>query len=490
MRVLHVGNIANNGYLNARLLREAGLENDVLSLDYYHIMGCPEWEDSDFDGDVGDDFFPNWSAVDLRGYRLPPWFARGPLGYSIAQLQHQYQHHLGPLPIWWRLMAPHVGGRPLKVVTKLHRISRRYLHRLSWRLHHSSYNRVLAQRFSEAFPNRNDRLHPRDIASYSLSLRGWKRLFADYDIVIGYGMDPIWPLLADKHPYIAFEHGTIRSTPFKNSPEGRLTALAYRQADGVIITNCDNKRAAERLGLAHYRFIPHPINERWIRGGIGAELRKELLQELNADFLIFHPARHHWETARDPNWEKGNDILIKGMARFLREVAPRAGAVFVEWGRKVTESKQLLEELGIAQRVKWVRPLHSCNVSRYMDACDLVADQFFLGAFGSIMPRALAHGKPAMLCLDEEIHRWCFPELPPIINAKTSEEVYQGLAGAYRNPETLHELGLQGRQWYHRYHSNAVVKGRLIEYCEEVLGRCRLSIDPLSHPRTPASDRQ
>ena len=42
-RVLHIGNIANNAYLNAKILNRRGFECDVICYDYYHIMGCPEW---------------------------------------------------------------------------------------------------------------------------------------------------------------------------------------------------------------------------------------------------------------------------------------------------------------------------------------------------------------------------------------------------------------------------------------------------------------
>ena len=38
-RVLHIGNIANNAYNNAKLLNNAGLDCDVICYDYYHIMG-------------------------------------------------------------------------------------------------------------------------------------------------------------------------------------------------------------------------------------------------------------------------------------------------------------------------------------------------------------------------------------------------------------------------------------------------------------------
>jgi len=73
-RVLHIGNIANNAYNNAKILIEAGFECDVICYDYYHIMGCPEWEDADFENTLKDDFFPNWRELDLKGFTRPKWF--------------------------------------------------------------------------------------------------------------------------------------------------------------------------------------------------------------------------------------------------------------------------------------------------------------------------------------------------------------------------------------------------------------------------------
>lgn len=85
-RILHVGNIANNAYVNAKLLNEIGFDCDVLCHDYYHIMGCPEWEEVEFSGDIGDPFFPRWWAVDLKGYRRPRWFAQGPFQACVSYL--------------------------------------------------------------------------------------------------------------------------------------------------------------------------------------------------------------------------------------------------------------------------------------------------------------------------------------------------------------------------------------------------------------------
>lgn len=86
LRVLHIGNIANNAYKNALVLRRHGVEADVLCYDYYHIMGCPEWEDGEFKGEV-DDFFPDWFATNLKGWSRPDWFVQGPATACLQLLR-------------------------------------------------------------------------------------------------------------------------------------------------------------------------------------------------------------------------------------------------------------------------------------------------------------------------------------------------------------------------------------------------------------------
>ncbi len=85
-RILHIGNIANNAYNNAKLLRSAGFDSDVLCYDYYHVMACPEWEDADFHGTIADPNRPDWTQVDLKGFTRPDWFVQGPTPYCLAYL--------------------------------------------------------------------------------------------------------------------------------------------------------------------------------------------------------------------------------------------------------------------------------------------------------------------------------------------------------------------------------------------------------------------
>jgi len=229
------------------------------------------------------------------------------------------------------------------------------------------------------------------------------------------------------------------------------------------------------MGLKNYEFVPHPINEEClVADDQSAELRQHLHQDMQSDFLIFHPSRQHWDSQRHPSWEKGNDIFIRGFAKFVKEVNPRAAAVFVDWGNMVAESKTLLTELGVAARVRWVPPMPNRKMVRYIHATDLLADQFFLGAFGSTMPKALACGKPAMLYLNENLHEWCFPEMPPVINAATDAEVFMGLVRCHGKMDEKHSPEVLQR-WYRKYHSNEVVANRFIDAYRGILantGRC------------------
>src|SRR5688500_2714552 len=73
-RILHLGNIVNNGYLNAKFLRRAGWIADSVSIDYRHVQAQPEWEDVAFVNPGLDHFDPDWDRVDLGDYRRVEWF--------------------------------------------------------------------------------------------------------------------------------------------------------------------------------------------------------------------------------------------------------------------------------------------------------------------------------------------------------------------------------------------------------------------------------
>lgn len=528
-RILHVGNIANNAYNNAKLLNKAGLDCDVICYDYYHIMGCPEWEEADFNNNGLDHFAPDWISAGATDFERPRWFAQGPMKICVDYLLAK-RENLAEVAQqrWEKLCEINRTGIPPKTLAEkpcgtrlitrgkniLHflaytpNIASRIIHicnseRISKRLRGETarlgavialliatlfiriaertlsfprkkiirkqfYVRAveLIRKFNTTYPDRIDKLTVSDLEPYLNDVPKWQRLFRHYDLVHAYATDTILPLICN-HPYVAFEHGTIRNIPFEATTQGRLCALSYRLADWVVITNADNMEAARRLGIPHFSFVPHPINEDGrAESDVSHELRLKLQTSLDADFLIFHPARQHWSTERHPDWEKGNDLLLKGFARFVREVNHHAALILVDWGASVEDSRKLIADLDIESRIHWVAPMPHRRMVEYIQACDVVADQFYLGAFGSTLPKALVCNRAAMIYLDPEIHRECFPEMPPVANVGSEQEIFEGLS--LLNKESS-RFGQQGYRWYDQYHSNRIIADRLIGIYASVL---------------------
>jgi glycosyltransferase involved in cell wall biosynthesis len=132
-RVLHIGNIANNAYNNAKFLNRSGFDCDVICYDYYHVMACPEWEDADYTGEILDPLAPDWRAVDLHGFQRPRWFAQGPLllchKYLLARRRG---NEALARSTWWQLAEaskyPSDEPRPRRT-KKLTRTTRRVVAR-------------------------------------------------------------------------------------------------------------------------------------------------------------------------------------------------------------------------------------------------------------------------------------------------------------------------------------------------------------------------
>ena len=574
-RVLHIGNIANNAYINAKLLNDAGYDCDVLCADYYHIMGCPEWEDADFDGEVGDHFFPQWWRLDLGGFQRPRWFAQGPrhlaMRYLIARrtgnaaeakrLWNQLCHANNSSPpaqdglaaarlsrlvidirlklsrihsasdlftvVWGRLdiwAGPSqmrrivaslvaflfVATTPITVIpvvtVKLLRRVQRWFSTLrqfrgpkaamvwvllsdfarkrgawAWLVVYlvapiatlvailqQSVPRVIGERrksgtqpqdmnrvaqlsaeFTEAFPGR-DALTISDVFPFLEALPLWEQLFAQYDVIIGYSTDGFYPLLAGQ-PYLAFEHGTLREIPFRETGEGRRTALTYRCARHVFVTNFDCAANAERLAPGRHTEINHPFDEDHGLAVGGFELwRRQLRLELESDYLFFFPTRHDWVQGTGYA-DKGNDVFLRAFAS-IRQMGHRLGLVCCEWGANVGQSKALLQTLGVAGAVKWIAPLPTIRFERMSRACDCVVDQFVLGSFGGVMFKAMAVGAPVLTYLEESKLLQQYSEVPPVINCRTEDDIVRAIDKLIRDPRWRVQLGHEARSWMMRHH--------------------------------------
>jgi len=522
-KLLHVGNIANNAYNNAKLLNAAGLDCDVICYDYYHIMGCPEWEDADFEGEISDHFLPQWHTLNLRGFCRPRWFAQGPKNICIRYLLAKRAGHRLRSALWWHVLELErktlsACGRGF-LTSNWHKIGgfvkskekgeewslvgtviglgvaiqagvaciagiERFLgvmlvifgllitfrqHLLKGLLQVFAIKQgrqessvrfdekvtQLVKNFAQLFPLREDQLCPGDLEVNRIGITAWQSLFAHYDLVIGYSTDGIYPMLADKRPYLALEHGTLRSIPFQPDAQGRTTALSYALADHVLVTNADCMENAKFLAGERMSFMNHPYDEDHGTACDGwQELRSELCKTLDAAFLIFFPTRHDWVPGSGYA-DKANDVLLKAFVRLRKDNGIRVGMVCCRWGANVQDSMALIEQGGCAGSVRWMEPMGTVKFERYSLACHMVCDQFKLGAFGGVFFKAMSLGVPICTYLDEESMRHRYSESPPIVNCRTENELVERIREFADAPAGLEALGRQGRTWIKRHYSAA-----------------------------------
>jgi hypothetical protein len=487
VRILHMGNIANNAYNNAKLLNKFGLDCDVICGAYFHIMGCPEWEDADFEGDYLDQFYPAWENVNLRGFHRPKWFAQGPKRANIHYLIARRKNKALQAIFWWRILKvssrlacalARRGYLPLikhsfRVISSIRnalekirtfRFNIVFKQGVSDTSDHSKpsyseFHKDLIERFLASFPDRKDQLTSDDLMftddlmfSYS-TISKWKELFTYYDIIQAYSIDGIIALLAEKRPYCCFEHGTLRSIPFESNAQGRRTALCYHMADHVFVTNADCLENAKSLADRRVSFINHPYDEDHGLNRRGwKKLRNELCEQLSSEFLFFFPTRHDWVSGGGYA-DKANDQFLHAFIR-LRYEGYKCGMVCCEWGANVEESKRVLQEGGCSREVLWRKPMGTVAFERTALACHVVVDQFKLGSFGGILFKAMALGVPVCTYLNEDEILDRYDELPPVINCQNEEEIVSSMREIIDEPSVLKQIGVRSRDWIKTYHNS------------------------------------
>jgi hypothetical protein len=507
LRVLHIGNIANYAYNIARVLQTDDIVSDAISWDYYHINARPIWEDGDFDSaDTGDQYFPRLPGAFEAKFDEPEWYFHGPRRLACHALiaRNEGRHALSQVlrrlnERYMRRIADPVvrESQGFKDRTRAAEIIAEDLNggfgAAQWPGHLENWlaskpHTARLRKFAAALNARAkvnaappsvsspvdafEGLVEREVASYRalwpdreidpMLVRQFgndvvlmARLMAHYDVIIGYAIDGIWPLIAGRK-YLAYEFGTIRNLPFEDGIMGKLASIVYRNCSEIIVTNCDNEVPAKRLARP-YRFLPHVINENWMVES-ASDLRAVLVSRHGGNFFIYHPSRQHWDETRNTNWDKGNDKLLRAFAGLVHNHGVDARCIAVNWGTTLAESKSLVKELGVADKMIWIEPQPHRRMMRYVAAADVIVDQFTIPTFGGIPPKAFHASRPVVTCFDPALHQWCFEEMPPLLPACEPAGIEAALLKLARNPAYARELGAKGNQWYQRENSNARIR--------------------------------
>lgn len=511
LKILHIGNIAANGYLNGKFQRRYDVEADVLCFDYYHIMGYPEWEDIAIRSDYKSDIRPRFAKSDILNYERPDWFVQGPLFlcfdylfaknsnnfkeqsriskkinnylYSRSGFNRVYLYNRWHLLKIFNFFANKILSRlPRRFFAKympksfkeafhnsLDKFKRKLRLLLSDHLpsidigHINDTVNALNYKYKECFPHRKYVFTVDDIRTYFFYKEKWEKLFSYYDIIQCYGTDPIFALLFSEKPYVAFEHGTLRTFTSDDSKINALTSFAYRKANHVFVTNGDCLEHAIKLGIQDFSPMIHPVDVDQHRSNL-LRIAPAVRSTYNADVLLFCPLRHDWEI-------KGTEMHIKALALLKREALfgeKSVKLIMTNWGEDINKSRDLASLLGVHEDIIWVNPLCRLKMIELIHASDVVLDQTILPCFGSTAPQALACGIPVIMSYKPESTEWIFEEPAPIISAFNETEIVSGIKRAL-DKAWLVDFKSRAMAWIDKYHSPKVAVKKQLEIYKEII---------------------
>jgi glycosyltransferase involved in cell wall biosynthesis len=315
----------------------------------------------------------------------------------------------------------------------------------------------------------------------------WKAGMA-LDIFIPYGWDlweypryrfgpPTW--IAKTWPAVfAQRRGIGRAAVFHMTPTNDLYEGQWRRLAG------ESQRWTEASPVIHGpTYDADRLDQMLPRTHWGQEF-KAIRAE--AELMVVSHARHVWKIDPSKPAAKGTHKLLEGWARF-RAANPRIEArlVTMEYGQDVGASKELTRELGISDSVVWMPQMSRKDVMVGLLLADIVCGEFQNSWMAAgVFYEALVAAKPLMTHRIDSLYQDDFPELYPVMNAFSPEDVERQLSAYVSDPARYREMGQAGRRWYERHIADAGV-AKYVAYLEAKrsrAGTAGIVDDPLQTP--------
>jgi glycosyltransferase involved in cell wall biosynthesis len=169
-------------------------------------------------------------------------------------------------------------------------------------------------------------------------------------------------------------------------------------------------------------------------------------------FVILNITRFFFKNQRNDN--KRNDIMIKGIARFVKQNNIKEGVevIFFDKGDDLDAAKELCEETGLAPFVHWKKETSVEGLKDYFAYCDVAFDQLGTHWVGAGLFSMLT-GRPLIANERPEIFRKITGEVSPVCQSVNEEDVARWLTELYLDRNKVKEIGLRSREYVLRYYS-------------------------------------
>lgn len=196
-------------------------------------------------------------------------------------------------------------------------------------------------------------------------------------------------------------------------------------------------------------------------------------------FVVFHPSRiminAHPELQDAGQW-KQNDLLMRAFARFIKE-ENALDAVLVMPDRTaspdVDHAKALIKELAIEKNVLWIKADHPFGFTRhelikFYSIADVVADDFGIGWFGSVVLEGFSIGKPVLSFVDEIVMQKLYP-WHPFLSSNTEKGNAELLKKLYHDRDFAKQQGTLGRKWIEEFHSEDSASKKYVDQFQKIV---------------------
>lgn len=275
------------------------------------------------------------------------------------------------------------------------------------------------------------------------------------DIFIPYGGDlflsPFFQIVNPKHQFDYFFFSKAQKAGIENS---RFLNMDYTNEETEkVFTRINYKGKRLNYGVpALYTPIYNPtgISNYYDRTHWYKEFEKIRHRH---ELIVFHHARHSWKNSQDRWSWKSNDKLFRGFADFVKSNKGVNGCIVTcERGVDINETKKLIRELGIEKQVYWFPLMARKDVMVGLSLADIGSGEFEWSwlSCGTIY-ETLAMAKPLMHYREDDLYKGYYPELYPMINIRSAEDVPKALADYVARPDYYKEMGEKGREWLQRY---------------------------------------
>ena len=192
---------------------------------------------------------------------------------------------------------------------------------------------------------------------------------------------------------------------------------------------------------------------------------RELLSGFN--FVLLHPTRINLNQSK-PNLDsgqwKGNDTLFRAFALFIKKYNITDACIAMPdraASPDISKAREMIGNLDIAKNIVWLKPPDPEGFPRkdlinFYSVADVVADEFAIGWFGSIVVEGMACSKPTFSYVDEAVMKQLYP-WHPIISSKDPEILAELIATYYFDKDKRKKQGDLSRKWAVEFHS--ITKG-------------------------------